>query len=74
MVVDPIEAKYVLLSMHQKDKKIIKDKSGSFTQLGLQQQVILHNGISINTHVVRVDELNCYYVDLRHAEIGRAHV
>lgn len=74
MVVDPIEAKYVLLSMHQKDKKIIKDKSGSFTQLGLQQQVILHNGISINTHVVRVDELNCYYVDLRHADGVSGHI
>lgn len=74
MTVVIYEARYVLIKAYKKDKKIIKSKAGSFTQTGLERQMIIHNGMTVNTLVRRVGEYNCYYVDLKYADSATKNI
>ena len=74
LVIQPENASYVLIAMYYYDQKEIQTKAGSFTQTGLEKQLILHNGMSVNARVIRIGELNCYYVKLRYCDAATKNI
>lgn len=74
MTTTPEEADKVLLAMYYSNQKVIKTTAGSFTQTGLSKQMIVHNGMTVNTDVIRIGDVNCYYVRLKFCDAASKEI